>query len=662
MTTRTRNLVLALILALLMVSPGGAPLAQEQRATRVVAWSSGVYNFYGSGYYMPPPNCGAGMGELTAIALGAHHALGLRADGTVVSWLTDSMYMNLPGYDVPPGLTDVTAIAAGVQFSLALRRDGTVVSWGQNQSPSDGGPTPKVPAGLTDVSAIAAAAWHALALKADGTVVAWDPYRGSNAVPSGLRDVVAIAAGHGHSLAVRRDGTVVAWGTDYGDGATRVPTGLRGVTAVAGGMEHSVALKADGTVVAWGAQGADPAFSGPQVQVPAGLSQVVAIAAGSYHTLALRADGTVVEWGTRWTGAPPVLSGVTAIAAGEYHNLALTSASPGVRPLMERVIGDVAFERFGDRFRHPDQPVPVSVAVSKATSETADTVLVARDDVYADALAGGPLAVQVDGPLLLTESSALDDLVSAEIQRLGASEAVLLGGEAALEPAVEQALVSMGLTTRRLGGADRFATAVLIAAELDAWTEAFLAEGRHPDPRRGWPDALSGAALAGAAAGPILLVERDRIPPITLDTLQGAETATVLGGPAAISTDVADEVAQHVDTVDRLAGDHRTTTATAVADEAVRRGMTVERAWVATGWDWPHALVAAPAAGRSGGVVLLTHPHDPTVAVSWIERNRARLARLSITGSSTPLYIDGAYTAGWVPVEADERICDALYR
>jgi putative cell wall-binding protein len=139
------------------------------------------------------------------------------------------------------------------------------------------------------------------------------------------------------------------------------------------------------------------------------------------------------------------------------------------------------------------------------------------------------------------------------------------------------------------------------------------------------------------------------------DVLQGAETATVLGGPAAISTAVADEAAQHVDTVHRLAGDHRTTTATAIADEAIRRGLTIEQAWVTTGADWPDALVAAPAAGRRGGVVLLTHPYDPSVAVDWIARNRARLTTVHIANSP------GA-EALRVPADIELRICGALTR
>jgi putative cell wall-binding protein len=621
-----RRSVLVLVLAVLLVVPANTPLAQEQQGSRVVAWGSG---------YLPPPNCGTGMGELTAISTRFEHALGLRADGTVVSWATDPYYSTWSGLEIPAGLDSVTAIAAGAGFSLALRRDGTVVAWG-----GWGTVQPKVPRGLSGVTAIAAGL-HGLALKADGTVVTWRPFEEA-AAQSGPRDVVAIGAGPDHSLAVRRDGTVVAWGEDHARAATAVPAGLRGVTAVAGGRSHSVALKSDGTVVAWG--------SGEAARVPAGLIKVIAIAAGEQQTLALRTDGTVVEWGQP-TRAPATLSGVKAVAAGWSSNLALTNASPGARPPVDRLMDPDLIWQEDDNFVI-DRPVPMSVAVSRATSDTADSVLVARDDVYADALAGGPLAVEVDGPLLLTGSTTLDELVADEIRRLGATEAVLLGGEAALDPSVERALADLGLETRRVGGADRFATAALIAAELGEWNEVFLAEGRHPDPRRGWPDALSGAALAGATASPVLLVERDRIPPITLDALQGVQTATVLGGPAAVSTAVADEVAQHVDTVHRLAGDHRTTTATAIADEAIHRGLTVERAWVTTGWDWPHALVAAPAAGRRGGVVLLTHPRDPSVAVDWIARNRARLSRLHLTGSPS----------GGVPAEAEERICEVLYR
>src|SRR5690625_582221 len=69
-----------------------------------------------------------------------------------------------------------------------------------------------------------------------------------------------------------------------------------------------------------------------------------------------------------------------------------------------------------------------------------DSVVLARADVYADALAGTPLAAEVEAPILITASNELYDNVAAEIDRLlpdGDGTVYLLGGTEALDETVE---------------------------------------------------------------------------------------------------------------------------------------------------------------------------------------------------------------------------------
>ncbi|MBX3015643.1 MAG: hypothetical protein KF832_29240 [Caldilineaceae bacterium] len=243
--------------------------------------------------------------ELVAVAAGYQHSVGLKADGTVVTWGETK--------NPPADLTNVVAIAAGRYHNLALKDDGTVVAWGDNLY----GQVP-VPAGLHDVTAIAATEYHNVALKRDGTVVAWgDNSFGNLAVPADLQDVVAIAASVYHSLALKRDGTVVAWG-DNRAGGLDVPTTLHGVTAIAAGEQQSLALLRDGTVVDWG--------SLERVALPDGLTQVTAIAAAYTQSAVLQADGTITWLGRHGvsTLAPPAeLTTLRTIAVGAHHLLAL---------------------------------------------------------------------------------------------------------------------------------------------------------------------------------------------------------------------------------------------------------------------------------------------------------------------------------------------------
>jgi N-acetyl-anhydromuramyl-L-alanine amidase AmpD len=266
--------------------------------------------------------------NLIAVAAGAWHNLGLRADGTVAAWGNNGSGQ----LNVPAGLNDAVAIAAGGYHNLAIRENGTVVAWGAN----DYGQA-NVPANAVGVVGVAAGTWHSVALRADGTVAAWgDNSFGQAHVPAGLSNVTAVAAGGNHTLALRSNGSVVAWGENTGaegnvTGQSVVPLGLTNVVAIGAGDYHSMAVKKDGSVVAWGDN------SQGQIGVPPGLANVVAVAGGGGHTVAMGADGSLTPWGANWNGqceVPAGLAAVSGVAAGEDHTLVLLADSIPVPQLL----------------------------------------------------------------------------------------------------------------------------------------------------------------------------------------------------------------------------------------------------------------------------------------------------------------------------------------
>src|SRR5437868_12504745 len=165
------------------------------------------------------------------------------------------------------------------------------------------------------------------------------------------------------------------------------------------------------------------------------------------------------------------------------------------------------------------------------TSGCASAVLLARSDTFPDALAGGPLAAKVHGPLLLTSSAALDTSVKAEIARVAVSGATvyILGGAAAVSAGVETTLTGMGFVPKRLSGANRFATSVAIADEMGDPTTVFEATGIN------FPDALSGGPAAVKTGGVILLTNGAAQSDATAAYLAAHPGGThyALGGPAA---------------------------------------------------------------------------------------------------------------------------------
>jgi len=175
-------------------------------------------------------------------------------------------------------------------------------------------------------------------------------------------------------------------------------------------------------------------------------------------------------------------------------------------------------------------------------------VCIARGDAFPDALAGGPLCSTQRGPILLTPSDALPEVVTHEIDSLQLTSTgtfYILGGEAAISPAIEQWLVNYvnpgadhDPRVVRLSGEDRFETAAEIyMRRAGCWAKvAFIATGRN------FPDALAGGAPSARLDAPILLVDTTHIPPSTAAALTDLKPATIyiLGGENTVSTQIAD--------------------------------------------------------------------------------------------------------------------------
>ncbi len=160
----------------------------------------------------------------------------------------------------------------------------------------------------------------------------------------------------------------------------------------------------------------------------------------------------------------------------------------------------------------------------------------------------------------------------------------------------------------RLSGADRYATAAAVA--LDAFPlgsdTAVLASGED------FPDALSASGLAGALDAPLLLTRRTVAPAALLAALGPAgldvDSVVIVGGTAAVSAGVADDLAARGFTVTRTAGADRYATAAAVAIRVRElQGAQFEgRAFLVSGEDFPDGLAAAPYAYAGRGPILLT--------------------------------------------------------
>ncbi|WP_010676960.1 cell wall-binding repeat-containing protein [Bacillus timonensis] len=232
----------------------------------------------------------------------------------------------------------------------------------------------------------------------------------------------------------------------------------------------------------------------------------------------------------------------------------------------------------------------------KGWPQGSKTVVLARSDEFADALAGGPLAYQLDAPILLTRSTRLDSGVVAEMNRLGATKVVILGGKGAISLEVEKELKTYGLRVQRIGGLNRYDTSVKIAEMMVAnganTKEAVIAYGRN------FPDALAIAPYAAMNKIPILLSEQKKIPKEVKEYLGNVRKTIVVGGETAIGSSVFNALPSPK----RISGKTRYETAVQVVNQLDLRS---EKVFVATGAQFADALTGSVLAAKNGGPILL---------------------------------------------------------
>jgi putative cell wall-binding protein/methionine-rich copper-binding protein CopC len=220
-----------------------------------------------------------------------------------------------------------------------------------------------------------------------------------------------------------------------------------------------------------------------------------------------------------------------------------------------------------ERIAEHDRYMTAAKIAETAFPDGAKTVVIANGEDtldYADALAGSFLAGVVKAPILLTRTDTLPKATKDVIRgKLGATEAYILGGTAAVSEAVVSELKDdLKLKVTRVAGVNRFETAAKIlevGAKLGAEVPdtALIANGTRP------ADGLVASAYAYKENIPVLLVLQNNIPPETKKALKGIKNTYVIGGEFVVS----DDILNALPNATRLSGDTRFHTSVAVAKQ-----------------------------------------------------------------------------------------------
>ncbi len=271
-----------------------------------------------------------------------------------------------------------------------------------------------------------------------------------------------------------------------------------------------------------------------------------------------------------------------------------------------------------------------AVEVSRrAYPSGSDSVVIVSEASAADALTASPFAHAARGPILYAAGGLRSDVV-AEIKRLKPKVAYVIGGREAVPTKVEDdlRLKARVASVKRIGGTDRYATAVLVGIRsgiLRRGGTVVIANGSR------FADALAMAPVAAVNGYPILLVAEGAMPRATANALEAIRPSEVIvvGGEAAVHPEVAEAAGASV----RLGGRDRYDTASSVAEFGEARGLRVRHVVIAGGASFSDALSAGVYAARLGSPLLLTRQDTLHASPSdYLDARSGRVVSVRVIG------------------------------
>lgn len=448
-------------------------------------------------------------------------------------------------------------------------------------------------------------------IKADWDIWAYDRATG---------DETQLTSDSSTQYSPRISGDIVVWEDSRGDGndvyGYDLSTDTEFPVSTASGVQWSPVVEGD--TIAWldERNGYDAVYT---YDLATDTESEVCTTTGDMSNLEI-GDGMLV-WSDTATNDGDVY--VYDLAAGTTMQVTDAADCDG-QPAISN--GMIVYNHYMDVVGEPDiwaislNEVPVSytpvegvdryetaIEVSHKSYPTgSDTVVLATGQNWPDALGSSALAGVYHAPILLTKTDILPSAVADEITRLGAVNVFIIGGASAISDDVMtevEGLVSGEVV--RLGGVDRYETAQVVASETIAanpdWDgTAFVTTGLN------FPDALSASPLSAHSGYPIFLSGADGVSAETQAAMidMGVSDLLVLGGTGVVPDTETLSVQS-----ERLGGINRYGTAVAVATYGAETlGMAWNRLALTTGENFPDALSAGVAQGKTGDLILLTPP------------------------------------------------------
>lgn len=315
--------------------------------------------------------------------------------------------------------------------------------------------------------------------------------------------------------------------------------------------------------------------------------------------------------------APAGTAGADGDSSGTHPQHTVSPAASPFPAETDRLAGANRFE--------------TAAAVARALTDDPDVVYIVNAYDFPDSATGGARAGARQAPVLLTAPHRIPQPTVRALQHLGPSTVIIVGGTGVVSEQVERDLASFAGTVHRVAGADRYATAAALTADLDSGVDrVYLTTGhdfQHP---------MAAAVIAAQEDAALLLSQSTSLPPEVAQELQRLSPSelVVVGSTNAVSDAVAEEAAAvaglsgHV----RWAGSGPDDTARAVAEHLGEW----EHAFIVSNLTFADGSAAVPLA-TSGDAPILFSMRDEVPAATTAALKAQRPSRITAVGGDAAI-------------------------
>ncbi|WML37736.1 cell wall-binding repeat-containing protein [Clostridium sp. OS1-26] len=281
-----------------------------------------------------------------------------------------------------------------------------------------------------------------------------------------------------------------------------------------------------------------------------------------------------------------------------------------------RVYAQGNYQRYGGSDRYD-----TSMKISQGFNSNSGYAILASGENFPDALCACPLSKKYDAPIILTTEKKLDAKAAEQLKSYNVSKVFIIGKSISKD--VEDSIKNMGISYERIGGIDRYETAMLVANYVGIKDRVVVVSGEN------YPDALSVAPIAAIMDMPIILVSKDSVSDSVKNGLADKNVVNtyVIGSEGVINENVKSEFKN----AERISGTDRYDTNSAIINR-FKDVLDMSNVYLASALNFPDSL---------SGSALAQKTKSPLVLVSENINEKQQNDVKQILSSAKNVYIFG---------------------